>query len=98
MVEREQGAAEGEERLVDVCATLVANRQATHLVQVRKGTLDHPAMPPQAFAGIHPAPGDARLNAPSTQRAAYLAEVVGLVCVQPPGASVHRPCATELER
>jgi len=44
MVETEQGAGEGEEGVVDVAATFVADAQAAVAVKLGEGAFDNPAM------------------------------------------------------
>src|SRR5215212_5393348 len=82
----DQRAPEVEERLVGVVPPLVAHLQAPVAVQPRQSPLHHPPVPPQPFAGLDPAPSDARSYAPLPQGLPAPGEVVALVGVQLLGA------------
>jgi hypothetical protein len=89
VVEREERTPEGEERLVDVGTPLVADRQPTHLVQVRERALHDPAVSPQTCARVHAAAGDPGESAASAERAPGLREVVRFVRVQLGGPALR---------
>lgn len=54
MVEADQRAVEGEERLVDLVVAFVADRQTAGAVGPRQRALDHPAMAAQPLLGLVP--------------------------------------------
>src|SRR5690606_7878512 len=70
------------EGFVDVVTSLVAHRQAPEAVVPRLRALDHPAVKPEALAGLGAAPCDAALDPVAPQIAAALGIVVALVRVQ----------------
>lgn len=67
---------------MDVVATLVANAQATVLMQPGDGALDHPALAAQPGAVRTCRPGDPCLDAAAAQFAPALAGVVGAVAIE----------------
>jgi hypothetical protein len=67
---------------VYVRQSFVADRQTTEAVDPGKGTLNHPAVPPEPLAGLDPASGDAALDATPTQVGPTAREVVALVRMQ----------------
>ncbi len=48
----DEGTAEGEEGLMDVGAPLIADGQASKVVEPGQGALDHPAMTTEAIAAL----------------------------------------------
>src|SRR5215217_3782090 len=58
---------------------LVADPEATEVVQVRKAALDDPALTPEARSVRDAALGDHRLDAPRPQQPAVLDEVIAAV-------------------
>lgn len=54
VVEADQRAAEGEERLVDLVIAFIADRQTAGAVEPRQRTLDHPAMADHRSLGSSP--------------------------------------------
>ncbi len=79
VVEADQRAAEGEERLMDVGPPLGADRQPPIPVQPRQGALDHPAVPTQPLAGLDPPPRDPHRDVARAQEPSAAGEVVRLV-------------------
>src|ERR687885_1333676 len=77
-----------EEVFVDVGPPLVAYREPPVAGQPRQRSLHHPPVTTELLAGIHPAPGDAALDAAPSERLAAPGEVVTLVGVQ-----LHRALA-----
>jgi transposase len=67
MVKRQERGAEGEERVVDVGAPLVADREAAHLVQVGDRALHDGSVATEPRARVGAAPRDARLDAAGTE-------------------------------
>jgi hypothetical protein len=76
---------------VDVGAPLVADGKAAEAVEPGERALDHPAVPAQTFAAVHPTPGDAGPNGAGAAFPAAPTVVIGLVGVErlgsPPGSS-----------
>jgi hypothetical protein len=70
------------ERLQDVEPALVADGQPPEAGEPGQGALDHPAVPTQALAALHPAPRDARDYPPPAAGAAATAVVIAFVGVQ----------------
>lgn len=93
----DDGAAEGEESLVEVVADLPADPQAAEPVQEREGGFDDPAVDAQAGAVLGPAAGDDRADAQAAQVAAVGVVVVAAVGVQRIGAPAGTP-ALALDR
>src|SRR5215204_6655577 len=83
------------ERLVDVVASLITDRQPTVLGHPRQRPLHHPPVPPQLLRTFHLLPGYAPLDAAPLERLRALFVVVGFVGVQFLGA-VPRPAARTL--
>src|ERR671935_195092 len=81
-METDEGAAEMEERLMDVGPALVADREPTVLGQPSQRPLDDPAMPSQALAALDALAGNAHLDVAPPQGLATARNVVGLVRVQ----------------
>src|SRR5918994_5318494 len=71
-----------QERLVDIVAPLVADREPAVLRKPRQCPLHHPPVSSQLFAALYPLPGYAALDAPLPQGPSALLVVVGLVGVQ----------------
>ncbi len=68
----DEGAAEGEERLVDVGAPFVTHEQAAVSVQPGDGALDDPAVPAEPLGGLDAASGDPGRDAASPKGARWL--------------------------
>src|SRR5919204_5380958 len=81
-VETDEGAAEMEERLMDVGPALVADREPTVLGQPSQRPLDDPAMPSQALAALDALARNAHLDVAPPQGPATARNVVRLVRVQ----------------
>ena len=62
LVEADESAAEDHEGLMDVGAPLIPDGEAAKAVQPCQCPLDDPTVPAQAFAAVHAAPGNARLD------------------------------------
>jgi hypothetical protein len=56
LLEADEGAAEGEEGLMDVGAAFVADSQPAKAVEPSQHPLDHPAVPSELLAALDPAP------------------------------------------
>lgn len=67
---------------MDVCAPLVADLQPPEATQPSQRSLDHPAILPQALAGLDATSGNARHDAPATACLAALGIVVPFVGMQ----------------
>lgn len=52
LIEADEGAAEGNECLVDVGAALVADRQAAEAIEPSQRSLNDPAVPARPFAAV----------------------------------------------
>src|SRR5918912_3652429 len=81
-METDEGTAEMEERLMDVGAALVADREPTILGQPGQRALHHPAMPSQALAALDALARNAHLDVAPPQGPATARNVVRLVRVQ----------------
>jgi hypothetical protein len=82
VVEADQRATELEERLVDVVAPLIADREPAVLRKPGQRALDNPPVPPQSLARVDSASGDAWGYAPLSQGLSATREVVSLICVE----------------
>src|SRR5947207_10967874 len=82
-IEADEGAAEVEEGLMNVAASLVAHRQPPEASQPGEGALHHPAVAAEPLAGVDAFAGDAAGDPAPSQVAAAARDVVGLVGVQP---------------
>jgi hypothetical protein len=78
--------AEGEERLVNIGAAFVTDRQPPIAVEPGQGALDHPAVATEPFAGVDTLAGDADADVAATQRLATAWVVIPLVGMQLGGA------------
>jgi len=79
MVEADQRTAQGQERLMDVCPPLIADRQPPVPMEPGQGPLDHPAVATQLLAGLDPLARDPDLDPAAVQEAAAAGDVIGLV-------------------
>jgi hypothetical protein len=71
-------AARGEERLVDVGPSFVADRQAAEAAEPGERALHDPAVPAQALAAFHPASGDPALEDHGISGAAVMSVALAL--------------------
>jgi hypothetical protein len=81
LVEADESAAEDHEGFVDVGAPLVTDRKAAEAIEPGQCALDNPAVPTQAFAAVHPTPGDAgpdRAGAALSSAAAVIISLIGV--------------------
>src|SRR5688572_26880010 len=76
VVEADQHAAEGEERLVDLVVAFVTDRHTAVAVEPRQGALNHPAAAAQPLLGLDPLAGDPDLD-PSVEFVRALAPLPG---------------------
>src|SRR5215216_7954445 len=91
VVPADERATEGKERLVDVVAALVADRQAAVAVQPGQRALHDPAVAAQALLGLDPLPRDPNLDVPTAQCPAATGDVVGLVGMELGGTLAPPP-------
>jgi len=82
VIEADEGAAQGQERLMDVHSPLGADRQAPIAVQPRQRPLDHPPVPSEALAGLDPLARDPDLDMAPVQEAPAAGDIIGLVGMQ----------------
>src|SRR5215207_6814457 len=82
MVEADQRTTQKHERLVDVIAPLVADREPAKLGQPRQRPLNHPPVPPQLLRTLYLLPGYAPLDPAFLERPRTLLVVVGFVGVK----------------
>jgi hypothetical protein len=82
VVEADQRATKLEERLVNVVAPLVANREPAILRKAGQRAFHDPPVTPQSLARVDPASGDAWGYAPPSQGFSTTREVVSLVGVE----------------
>src|SRR5665647_3631549 len=85
--EADDAAGQGEERLVDVGAALVADQQAAEAVQPGDAALHHPALATAARAVLDPATADLRPGPPLADLSAVTVVVVAAVGEQASGTS-----------
>jgi hypothetical protein len=90
LVESDEGGSEAGEGLVDVGASLVADRQAAEAVEPSVCALHHPPVPAQPLAAVDAAARDARHNPTRSTLMSARSGVVGFVGVQLVG-SPSRP-------
>src|SRR5215212_6532846 len=90
-MEADEGAAKGQEGLMDIGAALIAHRQPTKAVEPGQRALDHPAVTTQALAGVDALARDADPDVSTAQRRAAARDVVALVGVQLPWALAAPP-------
>jgi hypothetical protein len=67
---------------MDVISPLIANLQPTVAIEPGQCPLHHPAVAPEALAGVDPPSGNARRDAPLAQGLPTTGEVIGFVRVQ----------------
>ena len=67
---------------MDVGAPLVADGQATEAVEPGQCALDNPAVPAQAFAAVHPTPGDAGPDGAGAALSSAATVVISLISVK----------------
>ena len=67
------------ESLEDASAAFIPDGETAETAEPCQGTLDDPAMPPQALGAVDPAAGNPRLDRAPAQRRATMPEVVALV-------------------
>ncbi len=84
----DEGAADREQRFVDVCAAVVAPGDAAVVVQPGERPLDDPPLGPQAGAVLGVALGDLRRDPAGTQLGAMASGVVSSVGQQRLGAKL----------
>jgi hypothetical protein len=82
VVETDERTAEMEERLVDVRTPLIAHGKPPVAGEPGERPLYHPPVTAELLAGVHPAPGDAPLDAAPPERFPAPGEVVAFVRVQ----------------
>ena len=68
MIEAEQRTAQEQERLVDLLASLITDRQPPILRYPRQRPLHYPPVPPQLLAALYLLPGYAALDAALLER------------------------------
>src|SRR5918998_4590552 len=85
-VEADEGAAKGEEGVMDVGPAFVADSQAAIAIEPGEGALDDPAVPSQTLARVDALAGDAHPDVPSSQRCPAARIVVALVGMELGGA------------
>jgi hypothetical protein len=91
LVESDEGGSEAGEGLVDVGASLVADRQAAEAVEPSVCALHHPPVPAQPLAAVDAAARDARHNPTRSTLMSARSGVVGFVGVQLSGRRRGRP-------
>ncbi len=87
VVPTDQGAAECQERFVNVIAAFIPDAQTTKLVQPRQRALHDPAIDPQATAMRHEAPTQHRLDLQGTQLLAQGIRIVAPIALHSLGAA-----------
>lgn len=82
LVECDEAGSEAGEGLVDVGASLVADRQAPEAIEPSVRALHHPSVPAQSLAALDAAACDARYNPTCPALVSARSSVVGFVGVQ----------------
>jgi hypothetical protein len=83
--EADEATAEGEEGLMDIGSSLIADRQPTKPVEPGQRALDDPAMPAQTRAGVDALARDTDPNMAASQRLTTARDVVALIGMQRDG-------------
>lgn len=86
LVEADEGAAEEDEGLVDIGASLIADCQSAEAVEPGKRAFDDPAVPAQSFAAVPCPPSNARHDRADAAFGSAAVAVVSLVGVKLVGA------------
>jgi hypothetical protein len=75
----DEGASKGQERLMNVCAPLVAHLEPSMAVEPRECPLDHPARAPQPLTRLDATPSNPRDNAPPAQCSTAAGIIIPLI-------------------